>query len=358
MMKLGRVLFLTTLASFLVSGVAAEEIPLKAWVHDPLIASVDVSPDGNKLVALTLSDINSPADITVWDTRDLSKPPQRFAPPDVKALSVGWVNNDTLYVFGRQKFDYQIGSRKQKWYQDKAYIVDSEGKRFRSILKSVESVGTNLFNLLPEQPDKILVSVRNLEFAEDIYEVNLKSRTHKRIQRGATGESYESDIFGKIRGRTRVIGGGEDVRVEFSYVHPETGDWEAHHYLYAKERVGMQPAGYDVDGRTVYMRDNKDRDKAIIRKYDLVTREVSEPIFADPAIEASGVLQSGRPGERGKLIGFSGQSHEIETLYSDPDWRDIQSRIATARRARSSGSYASADSGRSRRRHSGRCSAA
>ena len=37
---------------------AAEEIPLVAWVHDPLIASVGVSPDGNKLVALTLSDVN------------------------------------------------------------------------------------------------------------------------------------------------------------------------------------------------------------------------------------------------------------------------------------------------------------
>jgi len=328
-MNLDRALF-SSVFLLLSFSALAEEIPLKAWVHDPLIASVSVSPDGNQLVALTLSDINSPADITVWDTRDLSKPPTRFAPPDVKALAVGWINDENLYVFGRQKFDYQIGSRNRKWFQDKAYIVDAEGEQFRTILKNVESVGTNLFNVLPEQPDKILVSVRNLEYAEDIYEVDIKSRSHRRIQRGATGESYDSDLFGNIRGRTRVIGGGEDIRVEFSYVHPETGDWDEHHYLYAIERVGMQPAGYGNDGRTVYMRDNEDRDKAIIRKYDLITREVSEPIFADPAIEASGVIQSGRPGELGKLIGFSGLSHDIETLYTDPDWHDIQSRIYSA----------------------------
>jgi len=328
-MNLDRALF-SSIFLLLTFSALAEEIPLKAWVHDPLIASVSVSPDGNQLVALTLSDINSPADITVWDTRDLSKPPTRFAPPDVKALAVGWINDENLYVFGRQKFDYQIGSRNRKWFQDKAYIVDAEGEQFRTILKNVESVGTNLFNVLPEQPDKILVSVRNLEYAEDIYEVDIKSRSHRRIQRGATGESYDSDLFGNIRGRTRVIGGGEDIRVEFSYVHPETGDWDEHHYLYAIERVGMQPAGYGNDGRTVYMRDNEDRDKAIIRKYDLITREVSEPIFADPAIEASGVIQSGRPGELGKLIGFSGLSHDIETLYTDPDWHDIQSRIYSA----------------------------
>ena len=58
----------------------AEEIPMTAWIHDPVISSVIVSPDGNKLVALTLSDVNEAADITVWDTTDLAKPPQRFQP--------------------------------------------------------------------------------------------------------------------------------------------------------------------------------------------------------------------------------------------------------------------------------------
>lgn len=236
----------------------------------------------------------------------------------------------THYVFGRRKFDYQLRASKLKWFQDKAYVVDVEGKKFRTILKNIESVGTNLFNLLPDQPDKILVSVRNLEFAEDIYEVDLDSFLSKRVQRGATGESYDSDVFGKIRGRSEIVGGGDDIRIEYSYVHPETGKWEMHHALMATERVGWQPAGYDVDGRTVYILDNQDRDKAIVRKYDVVTREVSEPIFADPAIEATGVLQSGRPGELGKFIGFSGLSHDIETMYTDPDWRDIQSRVYAA----------------------------
>lgn len=312
------------------SANAVEEIPMKAWVHDPLIASVDISPDGNSLVALTLTDINEYAEITVWDTQDLSKPPKRFKPPNVKALSVGWINDDTLYVFGRNAHDYAGNAKNIKWFKDRAFVVDKEGKKFRTILKNVDSVGTNLFNRLPAQRDKILVSVRNLEYAEDIYEVDLNTYLSKRIQRGASGESYDSDVFGKIRGRTEIVGGGDDIRLEFSYVHPETGKWEVHHALMAIERVGWQPAGYDIDGRTVYMRDNQDRDKAIIRKYDLITRESSEPVFADPAIEATGIMQSGRPGELGKLIGFRGMSHDFETIYTDPDWRDIQSRVYAA----------------------------
>ena len=293
-----------------------ELIPKTAFIHDPVIASVEVSPNGERIVALTLSDVNEPADITVWETADLSKPPRRFKPKDIKVLFVGWLNDDQLYAFGRQKYDYIVGGRTQKWFQDKAYVVDAEGKRFRQILKDVESVGTGLFNRLPTKPDKALFSVTNLEFAQDIYEVDLDSYLSKRIQRGATGENYSSDVFGNIRGRTETVGGGDNVRVEFSYVDPESESWDVHHALFATEREGLQPAGFDPDGRTVYMLDNTGRDKQVVRKYDLVSRELSDPIFADASIEATGVLQSGRPEELGKLIGFSGMSDDILTVLS------------------------------------------
>ena len=286
-MNVVRVLFLSCV---LVSGgafaQAPELIPKTAFVHDPVIASVGVSPNGERIVALTLSDVNEAADITVWETADLSKPPTRFKPKDIKVLAVGWLNDDQLYAFGRRKFDYVVGGRTRKWFQDKAYVVDAEGKRFRQILRNVESVGTGIFHRLPAEPSKALFSVTNLEFAQDIYEVDLDKFLSKRVQRGATGESYSADSFGAIRGRTETVGGGDDVRVEFSYVDPESGGWDVHHALYATEREGLQPAGYDPDGRTVYMRDNTGRDKSVIREYDLVTRELSDPIFADASIEA------------------------------------------------------------------------
>ena len=55
------------------------------------------------------------------------------------------------------------------------------------------------------------MSVTNLEFAQDIYEVDLNRYVSKRVQRGASGESYISDVFGNIRARTEVVGGGQDV---------------------------------------------------------------------------------------------------------------------------------------------------
>ena len=137
----------------------AEKIPMTAWIHDPLIASVNVSPDGNKLVALTLSNVNEAADITVWKTDNLSAEPMRFKPKKTKALFVNWLNNDSLFVIGRQKYDYIRGGRTIHWFRDYAYIVDEKGKRFRQLFKSKEDdiAGVSLFDTLPQQPNKILV---------------------------------------------------------------------------------------------------------------------------------------------------------------------------------------------------------
>ena len=323
---------IATVFAFLPALAGAENIPLTAWIHDPVIASVNVSPDGNKLVALTLSNVNEAADITVWDVNNLSAEPKRFKPKKTKALSVTWLNNDRLFVRGRQKYDYKIGSRTTRWFRDYAYIVDDEGKRFRELLKSKKDqiAGVSLLDTLPLQPDKILVQTTNLEFASDIYEVNLRNFNSKRIFRGATGESYFTDPKGVIKGRSEFVGGGETARIEFSYRNPNTNAWEVHHALYARKREGMQPAGIDMDGRTVYMIDNTGRDKNVIRKYDLLDRTLGDPIYADASFEATGVIQSTQPEDFGEVIGFTAQGEGSIVDYTSDDWASLQQRIYSA----------------------------
>src|SRR5690606_11985786 len=110
-----------------------EPIPMNAWVHDPAISSVEVSPDGNKLAGLTITGLDQPPDITVWNVRDLSAEPRRFRPADSKAWIVQWLNNERLLVVGRQAFDYRGRGRPVKWFRDVVYIVDSEGRKFHNV---------------------------------------------------------------------------------------------------------------------------------------------------------------------------------------------------------------------------------
>lgn len=326
--------FLSTMAVLVLlpAFAGAEKIPMTAWIHDPVIDSVNVSPDGSKLVALTLSDVNEPADITVWNTSDLSAEPIRFKPKETKAIFVDWLNSERLFVVGRQKYDYPTQGNPIRWFRDISYIVDSEGKRFRKLFNSKrdEIAGVSLFDTLPMQDDKILVQTLNLEFARDVYEVDLNSFNSKRVFRGASGESFIADPFGKIKGKSEFRGDGDSARIEFSYRHPETNDWDVHHSFYAAKREGMQPTAIDIDGRTVYMVDNTGRDKNVIIKYDLIDRSLSNPVYADASLEATGVMQSNQPEDFGKVIGYTAYGSGPIIDFSDDEWATIQQRINAA----------------------------
>ena len=128
-------------------------IPLQAWVHDPVIASVDVSPDGKRLAALTLQDVNEAAQVTVWNTTELhAEPSGRFAPKDAKALFVTWLSNKTLAVVGRQKFDFRTGGKPTRWFRDLITIYalgpDNQVVRELRLLDKEEVIGFGIENRL------------------------------------------------------------------------------------------------------------------------------------------------------------------------------------------------------------------
>ncbi|MCZ0941593.1 MAG: prolyl oligopeptidase family serine peptidase [Gammaproteobacteria bacterium] len=319
------------LLGLLAGGAAgAELIPISAWIHDPVIDSVRVSPDGSRLAALTLSDVNAPPDVTVWRTTDLSAEPVRFRPRDVKARAVFWLNDDRLMVIGRQKFDIRTGGRTTKWYREKVYLYDGEGKAGRELFKTKEFVGANLFNRMPRQPDKVLVWVTNQEFSADIYELDLNSYNAKRVYRSASDEAPIGDLDGSIRAKQSIKGRGDDIHILFTYKHPETGKWEEHHRLYAGRREGMVPVAFDMDGRRVYMQDNTGLDKAVIRAYDLIDRTLGKPLFGGGTVEASGVLQASNPVDFGQVIGFVGFDEGVVIDYHEPKRRSIQQRLENA----------------------------
>ncbi len=307
---------------------AAEPIPINAWIHDPLIDSVDITPNGEQLVALTLPDINAPPEVTVWQTRNLALPPRRFKPVDVKAIGVFWLNDEYLLVVGRQKFDIRTGARPTKWFRNKVYVVDDEGKRFRELLENKEAISVQLTNVLPQHKDRFQVALTDREFATDLYEVNLGSFLAKRIYRGTSGEGGTvTDLHGDIRSRQTLEGSGKQVHIRYSYKHPQTGAWEEHHRLYATEREGMQPVGFDNDGRRVYMLDNTGRDKSVLRTYDLITRELGEPLYGDDDIDALDVIQATNPGEFGKVVGFLGARDKVLRQYIEPKRLAMQQRL-------------------------------
>ncbi|MCH2189691.1 MAG: prolyl oligopeptidase family serine peptidase [Gammaproteobacteria bacterium] len=315
----------------------AEKIPLKAWVHDPVISSVNVNPSGTRLVALTLSDINKAAEITVWNLNDLSQKPFRFPVEDSKPLAVTWLNDDSLFILGRQKYDFRFSGRYIKNFRNRLYIarLGSEVSQKKKVKPKPlfndreDIVAAEIMDRLPLVKDKVLVSLTNREFAEDLYEVNLKTLAAKRVNRGAPGKNAIIDQYGKVFGRTRLETGSKGARIVFSYKHPKTGKWEDHHELKASDREGMRPIELDIDGRTLYVSDNTGLDKSVLKKYDLINKTLSDPIYSGD-FEATGVVISRSPSSFGKLIAYTGMGSKAVANYLDEDEKRLRENIKVA----------------------------
>ena len=328
--------FLLLMMLLAIAPLAAEEeemIPLQAWVHDPLIDAVDISPDGKRLAALTLNPKGVP-DVTLWHADDLTKPPLRWAPEDSKAIGAFWLSNDYLFVIGRQKFDYRYGGKPTRWMRNKFYAVSTNKPLPTgvSIFSGSDGfVGGGLVNLMRTEPEKVLVYVITRELVTDLYELELSSWKTRRVYRGLPTKSAFTNFRGEVYGRIELEAGGtEGTHLRYSYKHPETGQWEEHHNVYAKKREGMSPAAQDPDGRTLYMLDNRGREKKVVRKYDLITREIGEPVFGGDDIETLSIIQSQHPATYGAIIGFRYADDRLRREIIHPVWKQLYSRIEDA----------------------------
>lgn len=309
----------------------AQKIPLEAWIHDPVITSVGISPDGKHVAALTLANTKDAPDITLWDTSNLGDPPIRFRPKSAKARLVAWLNNDTLFVIARQKFDIRSGGKPTRWFRDLAYLVQLKDRKFRGLLRKRDDiVDVTLEDVLRKDPEHILVKVRTDEFANELFKVNLKRRTALRVFRGATGDEVHTDSRGEVRLKESIEGSGAKVHIRYTYKHPDTGDWERHHSIYAIKREGLSHTAFGLDDSTVYMLDNRGRDKAMLRTYDLRTKKLSAPLYAFEDREVVNVLTSPLLEDYGKVIGYVTAGAKLERVYTAPRWRAIIKKISQA----------------------------
>ncbi len=305
-------------------------IPLHAWVHDPSLASVALSPDGKHLVAVSLADMGAIPTIGIWNADALAEAPTRFELTASdgsrwKPLSAFWLNDTVVYAVGRQLIDYSIGARKIKNFREKAFVYDMKkgklmepfgggGSRIEDLLGSI-----TLEDRLPLNGQKVLVRVTNPEGAVDIYEMDLAKYNTRRVFKGASGLSPFTDLEGNVRGRTRVEGDGDDARIEVEARKAGSDSWDKIATFYARDREGLQPVDFAKDSNIFYMTDNKGREHTVLREYNLASGQLSEPIFGLDKYDATGVVLGTTRRKYGELLGFTYNGPRPDTYWVDPD---------------------------------------
>lgn len=310
-------------------------IPIEAWIHDPVISEVSISPDGSKLAALTLADPNAAPDITVWETKDLSKAPRRFAPKDSKVIDLFWANSEKLLVIGRQKFDWREGAKPLLWFRDIAYLVDTKGKKFHKISGKDESleesgvISANLVSILRHDPEHILIKLTNRQFSEEFRLVDLERYTSQRIFKGGEDKSFRANTSGDVYLQTDLAGAGKKVHFVYKLRTSDKDPWQEHFKLYASERQGVTGIRKTADDQ-FYVIDNTDREFSVIRSYDPLTKQLSDPLFAEEQFEMVDILTSSAEHRYGMLIGYVRDGAKREWIYTDPIFAGLQQRIDAA----------------------------
>ncbi|WP_454258430.1 alpha/beta hydrolase family protein [Pseudoxanthomonas mexicana] len=284
----------------------------------PALSSLTVSPDGSRIAGLEANGENRV--IVVYRTDALDKPPTRIGSDRMKFSSVSFIKDGLLAVSLWQPYDLRV-DRVTKTFVSKFFITDIEGKQWKEPLpqeratsraQQLEQALSNasVLDTLPNDPDHILVVSGSRNSSGDVYKVNVRNFTSRRIQ--TTDErvaGYITDLNGELRARLRndIDGTGAYISTEFRNV--ATDSWEEHFRSHVKDRDINQVIGFADDPNIAFVLSNTGRDKAVIYEYDIAARKRKEILFENRMFDASNVLinrQRGIDGlSYGEIMGIS-----------------------------------------------------
>ena len=213
---------------FIFSGItySQEQIPTDVFGSPPLIGTVKISPNGEK-IAMYATLQNGDSAILV---RDLTKnePLRPIATSDnrtLKLLSFNWFNDNIILASAWLAADF-YGT---KLDNTRLLRVNVDGTGFEPLFRKRHFKDlpwqppqqTNIIDWLEDDDDHVLVSVRvsNMR-SPDVVKLNVKKNTIKTIKKGVAGTGgWMTDEYGKVR-----IGSNYDrLRSEGSIIFQEHG---------------------------------------------------------------------------------------------------------------------------------------
>tara|TARA_B100000029_G_C17592898_1_gene963127 strand:+ start:901 stop:2838 length:1938 start_codon:yes stop_codon:yes gene_type:complete len=193
---------------FIFGGVtySQEQIPTDVFGSPPLIGTVKISPNGEK-IAMYATLQNGDSAILVRDLSE-NKPLRPIVTSDnktLKLLSFNWFNDDIILASAWLAADF-YGT---KLDNTRLLRVNVDGTGFEPLFKKRHFKDlpwqppqqTGIIDWLEDDDDHILVSVRvsNMR-SPDVVKLNVKKNTIKIIKKGVAGTGgWMTDEYGKVR---------------------------------------------------------------------------------------------------------------------------------------------------------------
>jgi len=285
------------------TGLSAEPYPLEYWALRDVVSNVQVSPSGKRVALMKIPTRDGDPIIEVYDAANFEREPFRVNADPMEITDFDWLSDRAIVVSLRQKVRDKIEGFNQGVYETKLALLDVEKEE----IEEVREVNPTIENLLPNEPDKVIISFnptevdRSVERIEEAfrprayYELNLERGTKKLLLQGKlTLGQVEFDG----EGNPWLARGYDIAKEEFIWYirRPGRSDWEEIHRQHEDKFETFEVLGRDENNPAiVFVLANNGRDTAGLWEFNVDSKSFGELVYARSDVNVAGVRMHSNP---------------------------------------------------------------
>ena len=301
------------------------------------IESVSMAPDGKHVAAIVSTDGKTRI-VAVFNLDNLDAAPSIIpTAPGLDIQGVSFVKKDRLVLRLVQQIEVE-GARTHAY---RSVITDETGSFFQTLAIGMGNAdkdkagvsyevqndmggygGLSLVGSLPNDPDNILASD---SASGDLYKVNLHGSTRNFVyQKVYTGsDKFFNEVWDldnkEVRARVTIDYQDGHPYTGIFFRNPDTDAWEEHARYFLKDHENADILGFTKDPNVVLMKMNRGNDKTAIYEYSIREHKFSDPVFANPAFDVTGVIRSRDAATYGDILGFTYDGESEGDVYWDDE---------------------------------------
>jgi dipeptidyl aminopeptidase/acylaminoacyl peptidase len=286
-----RLIILCSLFALLAQSVLSQNpprLPVEAFATPPHFDDVSISPDGRYIAAKGL--LKGKYSLIIYDLENLGqKDPFVLTTDDEEVSWLEWANNDRLLIvirFTPPRFGTRLLAMNADGSDAESLIKPKTSGR--SLATIVAAIQDNVVDLLPDDPEHILLSLNIKDPSRPrIYKVNIYSGRKKMIEKG------RKNLVGWLvdqQGRPRIFGLVDDADIQIFHRSPDSGAWNLIREYMASSGAVFSPILFDKDNPNIfYVYSNHAGATTGVYRYDTATNEFIDEIFRHESVDVSGV---------------------------------------------------------------------
>ncbi len=322
---------LIALTAFAAASVAADDKPsIESFFKLPQYASMQLSPDGTRIVAL--APVSGHQNIVVLDV-DHRKAVPVTGLSDRDVVEVNWVNNKRL-VFSTGK----LGTRDDEQRGGGLYAVDPDGGNARQLGEGGgdEGMGSqmvvrpiSILRLLPGDGDDFIARETIIDSSKSVSGAlfRVDSRTGRRatLSTGKPASSDEEAWVVDRNGVPRVFTSTTGMTQSVYYRESAEGGWRKLDEFSLLSGQHWRPLAVGDDNRSLIVVSWRGRDKGAIVRYDVDKKAFGEVIAAHPQVDLTELRLS-----QGEPVGVRYEADRGGVAWFDEDLAKVQTAMDKA----------------------------